>query len=176
MPFPYVLPATPEVIDEVDEVVTPFDRAVRPTAASTLGFGLLRPFRRDEKNDFANGAGEAVVRACIGQILGTRSSSDTLQGEVPWRPEFGSLLYTLRHKRNDLVTLETARIHVAEAIRRWEPRARIREIAVTRGVSSGLNENVLNIALRYDIVATNTAGNDVLVPDVLQNVVLSEGT
>ena len=175
MPFPYVIPMAPEVVDEVDIVVTPLDRPVRTSSASQLGFGLLRPFRRDEKSDFTNGEAEALVRACIGQILGTRCGSDTLQGEVPWRSEFGSLLHTLRHRRNDLATLETARIYVAEAIQRWEPRARLRDVTVQREVSSGLNENILSITLRYDIVAANTNGNDVLVPDVLQHLALGEG-
>lgn len=176
MPFSYVLPSTPEVIDEVDILVSPLDRVVRTSAANNLGAGLLRPFRRDEKNDFANASGEAVVRACIGQILGTRCGSDTVQGELPWRSEFGSLLYALRHRRNDLATIEVAKVHVADALRRWEPRARVKDITVTRDVSSGTNENVLTIRVRYDIVAVNSSGNDVLVPDVLQTVTLSGGT
>ena len=36
-----------------------------------LGFGLLRPFRRDRKADFAAAGGEALLRSAVGQILGT---------------------------------------------------------------------------------------------------------
>lgn len=170
MPFSYVIPSTPEVVDEVDVLVTPLDRPVSYAAASPLGAGLIRPFQRDEKNDFANTSGEPLVRSCIGQILGTRCGSDTTQGELPWRSEFGSLLYMLRHLRNDLATVELAKVHVADALRRWEPRAKLKEVLVTRDVSSGTNENVLTIRVRYDIVAVNNASNDVLVPDVIQTV------
>ena len=87
-----------------------------------LGFGLLRPFRRDQKTDFAAGGGEAVVRSAVGQILGTIGSSDFTQGELPWRTEFGSLLHLLRHQKNDRILEELARVYVVDALKRWEPR------------------------------------------------------
>lgn len=85
-----------------------------------LGTGLVRPFRRTERGDFATASGEPLVGSCVGQVLGTEENS------LPWRPEFGSRLYLLRHAPIDVdVTPELARVYAEEALRRWEPRARI---------------------------------------------------
>lgn len=62
-----------------------------------LGFGLLRPLRRDQKADFAAAGGGQFIRSAVGQILGTVGSSDFTQRELPWRTDFGSLLHVLRH-------------------------------------------------------------------------------
>ena len=43
---------------------------------SPFGFGLLRPFQRDRRSDFAAAGGERVVRSAVGQVLGTIGSSD----------------------------------------------------------------------------------------------------
>lgn len=131
-----------------------------------LGFGLLRPFRRDRKADFAAAGGEALVRSAVGQILGTMASSDFTQGELPWRTEFGSLLHLLRHQKNDAVLQELARVHVADALKRWEPRVQLTSVQVTRERDRG--ENVLAIRLRYNIISANVPGNNVIVAGVEQ--------
>lgn len=133
-----------------------------------LGFGLLRPFRRDRKADFAAAGGEALVRSAVGQILGTMASSDFTQGELPWRTEFGSLLHLLRHQKNDAVLQELARVHVADALKRWEPRVQLTSVQVTRERDGG--ENILAIRLRYNIISTNVPGNNVIVAGVEQTV------
>jgi hypothetical protein len=125
-----------------------------------LGFGLLRPFRRDRKADFAAAGGEALIRSAVGQILGTMASSDFTQGELPWRTEFGSLLHLLRHQKNDAVLQELARVHVADALKRWEPRVQLTSVQVTRERDRG--ENVLAIRLRYNIISANVPGNNVI--------------
>lgn len=135
-----------------------------------LGFGLLRPFRRDRKADFAAAGGEALVRSAVGQILGTMSSSDFTQGELPWRTEFGSLLHLLRHQKNDAVLQELARVHVADALKRWEPRVQLTSVQVTRERDRG--ENVLAIRLRYNVIDRNVPGNNVIVAGVEQTVVV----
>jgi hypothetical protein len=169
--FPYLI-ATPSPVVEVDVATSPLDRPVGLASASHLGFGLLRPFRRDEKNDFANAGGEALVRACVGQVLGTRCSSETTQGELEWNPEFGSLLYLLRHRKNDVGLQEIGRHYIVDSLRRWEPRARVKATSITRQVTEGLGENQLIVRLRYDIISADTPGNDVLIPDVTQTVVV----
>lgn len=135
-----------------------------------LGFGLLRPFRRDRKADFAADGGEALVRSAVGQILGTMAGSEHTQGELPWRTEFGSLVHLLRHQKNDAVLQELARVHVVDALKRWEPRVQVTSVRVTRERLDG--ENVLSIRLRYNVISANTPGNNVLVPAVDQVVVL----
>ena len=119
--------------------------------------GLLRPFRRDRKADFAAGSGEALIRAAVGQILGTMAASEFTPGELPWRTEFGSGLHLLRHQRNDALLQEFARIHVVDALKRWEPRIRVTSVQITRERDRG--ENVLAIRLRYDVLSTRIAAS-----------------
>ena len=133
-----------------------------------LGNGLLRPFRRDQKADFAAAGGEEVIKSAVGQVLGTMGSSDFTQGELPWRTEFGSLLHLLRHQKNDHVLQELARVYVVDALKRWEPRVQVTSVEVTRERLEG--ENVLAIRVRYNVISTNTPGNNVIVAAVEQTV------
>jgi phage baseplate assembly protein W len=131
-----------------------------------LGFGLLRPFRRDGRTDFLAAGGEQLIRSAVGQILGTIGASDFTQGEMPWRHEFGSLLHLLRHQRNDNVLQDLARVYVVDALKRWEPRIFVTAVRTTRENHDG--DNVLAIRLRYDVISTNTPGNNVLLSGVEQ--------
>ena len=139
-------------------------------AQAILGFGAIRPFRRDQKSDFATAGGEALIRSAVGQVLGTMCSSDFTQGELPFRSEFGSLLYLLRHQRNDNVLQELARVYVVDALKRWEPRVVVTGVQVTREQQDG--ENVLAIRIRYDVIAINVPGNNVILAGVEQSVVV----
>lgn len=132
--------------------------------------GLLRPFRRDRKADFAAGSGEALIRAAVGQILGTMAASEFTPGELPWRTEFGSGLHVLRHRKNDALLQELARIHVVDALMRWEPRVRVTSVQIMRERDRG--ENVLAIRLRYRIVEVG-AGRGAATEDFEQIVTLS---
>ena len=131
-----------------------------------LGFGLLRPLRRDQKADFAAAGGEQLIRSAVGQILGTIGASDATPGELPWRTEFGSLLYRLRHQKNDSVLQELARVYVVDALKRWEPQVVVTSVNVTREKQDG--ENVLAIRIRYDVISTNTPGNNVILSGIEQ--------
>jgi len=133
-----------------------------------LGFGLTRPFQRDGRADFNAAGGEAVIRSAVGQILGTIGASEITPGEVPWRTEFGSLLYRLRHQKNDSVLQELARVYVVDALKRWEPRIVVTAVTVGRLRQGG--ENVLAIRIRYDVISTNTPGNDVILSGIEQTV------
>jgi phage baseplate assembly protein W len=132
--------------------------------------GLLRPFRRDQKSDFAAAGGEALIRSAVGQILGTMCSSDFTQGEMPWRTTFGSLLHLLRHQKNDNVLQELARVYVVDALKRWESRIVVTGVQVTREHQDG--ENVLAVRIRYDLIAINVPGNNVILAGVEQSVVV----
>src|SRR5574340_1155777 len=93
------------------------------TLDQVLGYGLIRPFRHDGRNDFAAAGGVVLVRAAVGQILGTMAGNGTTtQGEIPWRTEFGSLVHLLRHRKLDATTQALARTWVTDALARWEPR------------------------------------------------------
>jgi phage baseplate assembly protein W len=105
--------------------------------SGVTGRGILRPFRRDRKSDFANGRGVVLIASNIEQILGTICSSEASGGEIPWRTEFGSLLHLLRLRNNSPVLEDEARAYVVMAIQRWEPRARIMSCSITRDVQLG---------------------------------------
>jgi phage baseplate assembly protein W len=123
-----------------------------------LGHGLLRPFRRDQKSDFANSGGAELVAACVGQILGTERDAGAAAGELPWDDEMGSRLHLLRHRNNDQTTQELARVYVSEALAQ-EPRARLTGVSVEEQAEP----RVLIVKATFDAIVKNSAGNDVIV-------------
>jgi len=139
-------------------------------AQEFLGVGILRPFRRDQKSDFAAAGGEALIRSAVGQILGTVGSSDFTQGEVPWRTTFGSLLHLLRHQKNDNVLQELARVYVVDVLKRWEPRVTVTDVQVTREQRGG--EPVLAIRVRYNVISVNVPGNNGILSGLDQTVLV----
>jgi phage baseplate assembly protein W len=133
-------------------------------ASDFLGYGILRPFRRDKKLDWAAAGGERLVRACVGQVLGTRAGSDYTQGEIPWRTEFGSLLYLLRHREIDETTQQLARVYSADALARWEPRIRLLSVEVVGENVEGLGEVAISVRVGFTMITGNAPGNSVLLP------------
>ena len=174
MPYPYVVPVPATPATGGGALQSPLDRVSTGVAVDAqLGFGLLRPFRRDEKNDFANAGGVALVRSCVGQVLGTMASSPedpTIGGEVAWNPEFGSLIYLLRHMKNDDTLRELGRYYVIDALRRWEPRVIVKDCIVSREGTSAEGLNRLVIRIVYDFVTSVEEGNAVIFPDIDQTV------
>jgi uncharacterized protein len=77
--------------------------------------GLITPFVRDKKRDFASGEGWTLTMSKSRQVLGTRP------GEVPWRTEFGTELDRLRHQQNTNVARELGRLYTKDALRKFVP-------------------------------------------------------
>jgi len=100
------------------------------------------------------------------------AASEFTPGELPWRTEFGSGLHLLRHQKNDALLQELARIHVVDAIKRWEPRIRVTSVQVT--ASGTLGENVLAIRFRYRFASANVAR--VTIADVNERMTVPVGT
>lgn len=121
-----------------------------------FGFGIIRPFQRDQKGDFATAQDATLVIAAIGQILGTVASSDFTQGELPWRPEFGSLLHLLRHRPNTPALDELARRYVVDALQKWERRIVVTDTSVGRSFDEDGGLNSLVIRVRFNFIATAT--------------------
>src|SRR5512142_1287400 len=92
--------------------------------------GLLAPFRRDKKRDFASGSSEALLASRVRQALLTEGATPRSSGELPWRTSFGAGLALLRHQRNDAAVKELARVYVRDALRRWVPRAKVLSVEV----------------------------------------------
>lgn len=127
------------------------------TFKAFLGYGPIRPFRRNGRGDIAHAGGAALVRSCVGQVLGTRASSEFVQGEIPWRPEFGSLMHLLKHRKNNSALSELARAWAQEALTTWEPRVRVTSVSTTK------RERALYARVVFDLIDRNVPGNNVLV-------------
>lgn len=121
--------------------------------------GIITPFQRDRKNDFANATGVALIVSNVRQILGTRCSSAAGPGELPYNPNFGSLLHLLRHQKIDVVRKAQALVYVVDALRKWEPRVVVTSIQVDTTVP-----RTLTIVTRFRIVDPNSAGR-IAVPE-----------
>lgn len=129
-----------------------------------LGYGLLQPFQRDRKGDFANAGGVRLVASVVAQVLGTRAASGESQGELPWRTNAGSQLYILRHRNNNATTRELAFVYAQEAVRRWEPRALITDVEVIE--PDRLSElNRLIVRVKWRPISVNVTGNRVLLEE-----------
>ena len=139
----YTLPSS-----TFDGTAPTFNNAAFPDAA---GYGILRPFERDDKGDFLNGGAPAIIRTALGQVLGTRSGTGSRMGELRWRPEFGSALYRLRHGNLNAVLKELAEFYVVEAITRWEPRIRITRFDIS--IDERAEGNALTVRMKYVVVA-----------------------
>lgn len=98
-------------------------------------FGILVPFRRDKKRDWASGTGGSLLRSKVAQALMTEGTTPQSAGELPWRSQFGSGLTLLRHQKNDETLQELARIYVRDTLRRWVPEATVVEVQARRDVS-----------------------------------------
>jgi phage baseplate assembly protein W len=125
-----------------------------------LGKGLMRPFQRDGKGDFASGEGATLVGSVLGQVLGTRAVGGSIQGEIPWRPDAGSRLYLLLHKGNQPILRELAAAYVQEAIERWEPRVEVLNVVVDEPETLA-EQNQIVIRTTWRLIAVNVANNQV---------------
>lgn len=92
--------------------------------------GILVPFRRDRKRDFAAADGDALLASKVRQALLTEGVTPVSSGELPWRTNFGAGLARLRHQQNDAALRELARIYVRDALMRWVPSAKVLVVEV----------------------------------------------
>lgn len=128
--------------------------------ADNIGFGLLSPFRRGPA-DFVSGGGTEFLQSMVEEVLGTRCDSDSTDGELPWRPEFGSLLHIIRWKKNDEVRAELVRVYVVEALAMWIPQIRVKSVNVEAKKGPDGQNSVLLLRLVYTVIGINQTGNAV---------------
>lgn len=105
--------------------------------------GLLVPFRRDRKRDFATSDGDALLASKLLQVLATEGATARSSGELPWRTAFGTPLQLLRHQRNDVALAELGRVYIRDALRRWVPEAEIVSVV------AGRDGAVLTLRVRF---------------------------
>ncbi|MBI5535982.1 MAG: hypothetical protein HY898_24895 [Deltaproteobacteria bacterium] len=120
--------------------------------------GVLIPFRRDRKRDFASGDDEELLASKVEQVLATEGATNRSSGELPWRTAFGCQVHLLRHQRNDAVLAELARVYVRDALRKWLPEAQILELGVARDGST------VTIRLRYRATAASSRTRSLSIP------------
>jgi phage baseplate assembly protein W len=123
-----------------------------------LGSGIIRPFQRISGSDFVHAVGEATVRSSIIQILGTKP------GEITWRPEFGTDLERFRHRNATGALAQEIAEECAESISRWEPRVKV------SGIVARVQDNIIYVKVVWAVVSTASAGNNVLIGPVTQEV------
>jgi phage baseplate assembly protein W len=151
-------PEAPAVASPEEDAIA---RLLRGSPRGVLGRGLIRPFQRDGKGDFVNASDATLVEAAIIQILVTRASSAVAEGEIPWRTEFGSWTYMLRHSGNDEILAELARRYVADAIRRWLPRVTVQRATIERQKNEQ-DDDVLFILVPFVIRRARDPRSDVV--------------
>lgn len=132
-----------------------------------LGHGIITPFQRDQKTDFANAGGARLLKSVAGQILGMRARGGGVRGELPWRQNLGSKLDRLKFKKG-VVLQELARVYTQEALAAHDPRIRVSRADVSFDPVTRLQL----IRVYLDLIDENVAGNQVLLKDVEVQVAL----
>lgn len=135
----------------------------------TLGYGLVSPLRRLASRDFVAAEGEALVRSCITQILGTKP------GELPWRPDFGIDLEYYRQKNASNALGQEIAAQVVSALQDWEPRVEVSRclISMDSSSASGQPRNIIRVRVDW-VVRTDAVSDDsnVLIGPVSQEVAI----
>lgn len=90
-----------------------------------IGRGLLTPFQRDGKGDFANDEGLALLKSDVGELIGLEGSSATQPGELPWDTRRGTQLRSLKHRHiHSEMTRAEAELLCTGVLRLYERRVR----------------------------------------------------
>lgn len=117
--------------------------------AQLFGTGIICPFQRDQKGDFAHASGLRVLSSDIGQLLGIIGPGKSQPGELPWRTDLGSRLVDLKHRRlHSEMIRAMAEQQTSGTVRRWDPRVIAGPTTVDVGDAAG-NENLLLVRFSY---------------------------
>ncbi len=118
-------------------------------AASLFGTGIVCPFQRDGKGDFAHDSGLKVLASDIGELLGIIGPGKSQPGELPWRTSLGSRLVDLKHRRlHSEMVRAIAEQQTSGTVRKWEPRVIVGPTTVKVGDAAG-QENALLVRFTY---------------------------
>jgi phage baseplate assembly protein W len=101
------------------------------------GSGIVCPFQRDAKGDFAHDGGLRVLRSDISELIGILGPTATQPGELAWRADLGTNLHSLRHRKlhSELVRA-TAEAMIGGALRTFEDRVRVGPTRVSTSAST----------------------------------------
>jgi phage baseplate assembly protein W len=115
-----------------------------------IGRGWAFPLRVDATGGIALVGREREIEEAIRLILGTSP------GERPMRPEFGCRIHEYLFASADSETAGAIAKEVRYALKRWEPRIDVADVAVT---FDARDATLLYIDVRYAIKATNDRRN-----------------
>ncbi len=115
-----------------------------------IGRGWAFPLRTDTTGGIALVSREREIEEAIRLVLGTSP------GERPMRPEFGCRIHEYVFASADGTTASAIAAEVRRALRRWEPRIEVEDVAVT---FDARNPSVMYIDIRYSIMRTNDRRN-----------------
>jgi len=101
------------------------------TEKDPIGTGLVCPFRRDAKGDFAHASGLEVLKSDVGELLGLRGPTATEPGELAWDTERGTSLHMMQHRQlHSEMTRALADQLASGVLRKYEPRVRPGRVTV----------------------------------------------
>jgi len=131
-----------------------------------FGHGILFPFVRDEKGDFANAGELDCLSSDISMLLGVIGPSVDGPGELPFATELGSRIVELKHRQihSDL-TNALASQYTGETIRRWDNRVRVGK-TTTQILDQGGQENMLLVKTVVKPVGYNSNENTIVSAEV----------
>ncbi len=108
--------------------------------------GMSFPFRRNDMTDFPTVGAEESVRQNVQFAL------TTPLGFLPWRPDFGSRLHTVRHQNDSDILREIVAQMIGECLAKWCPYVRVTRVAVTSPA-----RRRLRISISYRLVRNQVA-------------------
>lgn len=110
-----------------------------------IGQGWAFPLQMSQKGGFALARGVNDIEQAIRIILGTAP------GERMMRPEFGCRIHEMVFAPDNASTRKLVSYFVEEALKRWEPRAEVREVEVT---SDPGRDGALIINIKFQVKDT----------------------
>ncbi|KAA9396509.1 baseplate protein [Haloarcula sp. CBA1130] len=115
-----------------------------------LGRGWSFPVTTDASEAVELSAGVQDIEESIRIVLGTA------KGERVMRPEFGCGIHEFTFAAIDTTTLSRIESTVESALREWEPRIEVLDVATD---TSNLDAGQLDITVEYRVKATNDERN-----------------
>ena len=100
---------------------------------------MARKVNTDIPWNFPTSFDATLVKAAVRMILATAT------GERVMLPEFGSGLHRIPFEQNDLIVESLVRGATADAIQKWEPRATVDEVKITR------QDNDITVSIRLGL-------------------------
>lgn len=87
--------------------------------------------------DFKAGTNSTLIASKVRQALSTQAFGQGSRGEIPWRPEFGAGITTMRFSALKSSLPAVVSSYVREALERWVPEVTLQDVGVKQDTSIG---------------------------------------